>query len=363
MTTLLPDPVRRYAGDEIRDPDFEVSWAGAGPSPGYFYFGSEDGRLRLVAAEGLVPQNEFPAAKSREAINGAASLDQYIAVSTRSEFTLWSMPESGEDRRGEFFAGAHGVIATASGQFVAPLGHTGLLVVEPKLDAKTPMMLIKPVGDGLYFYQVVSLDTPGHPETLVCASRQGGIAALAFPRHDRPDTERVILSRTFPGLDVIDLCSLGSDLPVPAACAAGKDCTLVFVRDVLSKDDPVTLRFDGVQGTAYRVMSARGHLFLLTSSSLYIFPGLISRFLNGEPIERQLTLVHALPMEVVDANLADDRWLLVVTTEGVRVIDVDLLVGQAPIKEPDREDKEIRPTPSKPLWKTQGHEITMAPAA
>src|SRR5262249_48942599 len=69
-----------------------------------------------------------------------------------------------------------------------------------------------------YFYRVVTLSSIGHPETLACATRQGGIAALAVPG---PDTKPVISSSAYPGLDIVDVCSLGSGTSAPGVCAVG----------------------------------------------------------------------------------------------------------------------------------------------
>ncbi|MFL5242525.1 MAG: hypothetical protein ACJ8FY_10490 [Gemmataceae bacterium] len=217
------------------------------------------------------------------------------------------------------------------------------------------MMLIKPNGGDLYFYRVVSIDTTGNPETLACATRRGGIAVVALPR---ADAEQVVFSSTFPGLDIVDVCSIGSG--APAVCAAGKDCTLVFFRDVLRERKPITVKFDRVQGTAYRLMSARGHLFLLTSSSMYMFPGLTNRFLEGQPIGRLPAQVRSLPIEAVDANMSHDRWLLIVTTKGVIRFDVNLLVDQAPISGPHEDSEEASPKAMAPDWMTQGREATIA---
>ena len=343
MTLYLP-----FRGDTFQFPGFDVSWVGDGPYPGSVYFGSEDGRLMQVAVDRLVAKNEFQAAKSNEAINGAACVGPHLAVTTRSEVTIWSNLRSTEESWGKFPAGAHGVVATASGQFVVTLGRAGLLLVKPSSGHAIPMKLINQTSGDLYFYRTVSLDSTAHPETLVCATRHGGIAAIVVPR---PDTERIIFSSTFPGLDVIDICSLGSGLAAPAVCALGEDCTLVFFRDVLDDRKPVTLKFDRFQGTAYRLMSAKGHLFVLTSSSLYMFMGLTSRFVAGEPIELLPTLVREFKIEAVDANVLHDRWLLIVTTDGgVLRFDVDELVGQASMSGPAQPSHEFSPTLMAPDW-------------
>jgi hypothetical protein len=228
-------------------------------------------------------------------------------------------------------------------------------VFKPQPGEEIPMAVIKPRGSDLNFYRAVSLATTGHPETLVCAIRHGGIAALAIPG---PDTQSVVFSSTFPGLDLIDVCSLGSGLSTPAACGLGKDCILVFVRDVLGERKPVAIKLDAVQGTAYRLMSARGHLFILTSSSFYMFPELASHFLEGQPVERMPTQVREFRIEAVDANLIQDRWLLIVTTEGgVLRFDISELPAQASTCEGYEHGQEVSPTPITRDWATREAKI------
>jgi len=196
------------------------------------------------------------------------------------------------------------------------------------------------------------------PETLACATRRGGIAALSVPH---PGAEQVtISSSTFSGLDVVDVCSLGPRLPTPAVCAVGKDRTLVFFRNVLQDRRGVVLKFDRVKGTAYRLICAKGHLLLLTSRSLYIFKGLTRSYLEGQPIERVPTLVREIPMEAVDANLAHDRWLLVVTVAGVQVFDLNMLLGLEPTGQKHEEGQTFSPTNLSPHWATQDAEVAIA---
>jgi hypothetical protein len=336
----------------IRFSDFDVSWAGEGPHMGWLCFGSEDGRLRMTTTEGLVGDVQSLAVESSEAVNGAAFLGRFWAMSTRSEVVLFTRPATKDEKykRAVFPAGAHGVIATGAGQFVAPLGRTGLLVWKPELGDEQQPKICRPIGTQFYsFYRVFSLNA-GPSELIVCASRSGGVTVAPI---SSLNGETEINSYTFPGQDVIDVCALDTGGGGPAVAALGCDCTLVFFRDVQRDNRPLTLKFNGVQGTAYNLFSARGHLFLLTSRGLYILRGLAKRFLNGEPVDSQPTAVSEIPLEAVDANLVHDRWLLVVVADHTLLYDVEQLVGPESDGAEYRNGQSIVPTAQTPTWQSR----------
>jgi hypothetical protein len=124
-------------------------------------------------------------------------------------------------------------------------------------------------------------------------------------------------------VDLIDATSLRSTECPFAVAGLSLDCSLVLVRDTLSLDeqDPTRVRFDGLRGTPYSVLSAQGHIFLLTSAELVILPDLASRFLDGDRLDRAVHTYHT-PVEAVEAFIASDRYLMVITDEGVRVSEI-----------------------------------------
>jgi hypothetical protein len=337
-------------------PDFEVSWAGNYPWKRGFCFGSEDGRLLFSKQDG---QGELgPSgiqAPSHEAINGVAFLEDSIAISTRSDVSFVTPPQNG--RKGFLSGeprGAHGIIATKSGYFVAPLGRSGLLLVKPEAGPQQP---VATCGESLDFdfYRVISIPVQ-NSELLVCALRKGGVAALPVLANG---DKRPISSITFPGLDVVDVCPLGEGLNTPAAAALGKNSGLILFRDAFSDRNPVTFAFDDIRGTAYRVFCDHGNLFVLTSKALYVLARLAQRFLDGEDVAHQPTPVRTLPLEAVDANLAGDHWLLVVLPDRVLRIDLEQLVSQSSNGQPVEDKGEIRPIPATPDWNSNQEEAML----
>ena len=349
MTPTPPngDPLRLIVPFQF--PGFAISWAGPGGRDEDFCFGSEDGKLHFTTVDG-VPIGGFVSGEDNpEAVNGVAFIGPVIAVSTRNEVTFWTLPRPGsrEAQRAVFSCGAHGIIATAEGYFIAPLGRTGLMKVRAGREAEQPVTVSRATHQTFDYYKVVSLHSYGQPEVLACAARFGGVVGTELVQEDGRGQ---ISSMTFPGLDVVDICSLGTGVIPPAVAAVGRNGTLVLLRDVLHDRSPLTMRFEDIPGVAYRVFSAQGSLLLLTSTGLYVLAGLAQRFLAGEPVERTPTPARGIPLEAVDANLCGERWLLVVMPDGALRFDLNLLISNLPARAALEEERPVNPTLIQPRW-------------
>jgi hypothetical protein len=125
---------------------------------------------------------------------------------------------------------------------------------------------------------------------------------------------------------------------------------LVLSRDVLRDRSPVTMKFDDIPGTAYRIFSAQGSLLVLTSAGLYVLRGLSQRFLAGEPVDRGSSPVRGIRLEAVDANLCGERWLLVVMPDCALRLDLNFLVGSVSEGEPLEESRPAKPTTIPREW-------------
>ena len=287
----------------IQFDNFNVSWAGPRPRTEGFCFGSEDGGLLFTDSAG-VPLHREPdkVALSGEAINGVAFIRNWMAISTRKEINLFKgrRQEGQETLVTQIPFGAHGVIASASGFFLASLGRAGLMFVQPA-DGPEQSVKISTPAEALYVYRLIALRASNGQHIVACAARTGGVAAMKFEAEDQKQTLSLL---TFDGLDVVDLCPLNAGENGTAAAAVARDGTLILFRDVLHDRQPATLRYPGaIKGTSYRLLSCRGHLFLLTSKAMYVITGLIDRFLDGTA-NNQLTPILEVPLEAVDANLS-----------------------------------------------------------
>ena len=343
----------------IRFDDFDVSWAGASLRHDLFCFGSEDGRILFADWQGIVQHKPVPAAPSQEAINGVAFLQRWMSVSTRNEVMLWTPPrKAGDSSMGALIPmGAHGVIAGQSGYFLAPLGHAGLLFYRPTEGREQVVTVSSAATEGAYLYRLISLQASGGREIVACAARRGGVAAMEFKGEDQRHT---LSTFTFSGLDVVDICPLGTQAAPEGAAALGRDGTLILFRDVLHDRHPGTVKYESLKGTAYRLLSTRGYLFVLTSEGLYVIANLIDRFLNGVA-HNPVTPVLTVPMEAIDAGLGNDQWVWIVMPDGVLRFDVELLAQITPDDLAGGELREQIPTALTPDWRERRVEHSSRP--
>jgi hypothetical protein len=320
---------------------FEVCWAGPHPFQKGFCFGSLDGKIVFTDEIGAPLRPPGNGSISSEAINGVVCAGTWIVVTTRQEVNFWPRPgtEGGHQFGFAFPYGAHDVITTSSGYFIAPLGRTGIMAVQPPFRLETPVTVYSFDKSDLYAYRAIGLRSHTGSEILACACRRGGIAAGEFlgTQQKLPMT-----TTTFKGLDVVDVCPLDPGAGSQAVAVLGRDGTLILSRDVLRDKKPLTMKFSSVKGVAYRVLSCRGEIYVLTSKGMYVLGKLAGCFLARELVRGTMTPVLPLQMEAVDANLAANRWLLIVTANEVRKFDVDLIHQSIPEQQGQGEFQEFQ---------------------
>lgn len=312
----------------FRHPDFEVSWAGAVDNLRGYCLGSSDGKL-LFTDEQMAPISEpIRGSASGEAINGVAASKGWLAVTTRAEvnFMRPPSPDGSPQQTEEYQIGAHGVTVAPSGSFVIPLGHAGMIFVEPGSVSQAPRMAVTTDEAGFSFYRALALRGDKGQDVIACAGRRGGLGVLQVRSGEET---RQLSIQEFEGLDIVDVCGLTCAEAPMAVAAIATDGTIVFVRDLLGDAPHQNLRFETVKGTAYRLLSARGDLIVLTSRGLYVLSQLAAAFLGATPAEEFATPILTLDMEAVDANIVRDRWLLVVD-DGVPLFDIELIQQSAP---------------------------------
>jgi hypothetical protein len=98
-----------------------------------------------------------------------------------------------------------------------------------------------------------------------------------------------------------------------------------------------------VTGTVYRVLSARGDLYLLTSDALFVLVGIAARFLDLSVSGSVSTDILRIPIEASDANLVNQRWLLATGVDDLYRLDVEKMPCS-----PDREVAE--PIDARTVW-------------
>lgn len=320
---------RRELISLIALPDFEPSWGGPSFHGDGFCFGSEDGRVLLTDLDGVPRGPAETLSNLGEAINGLAFIaPRWLSFSTRDELVILTLSKTKPIVGATLPGGAHGVIASRSGYFLAPLGSSGLMVCRPTEDSHQSITVSRGTAEAIDIYQVTIFPDGSGRETVACAARMGGVAAMYFAGDSGNDGLSIL---TLKDLDVVDVCPVSPGNPALAALAT--DGTVILFNDAVRDRTPFTVRYEGLKGVAYRLLSCRGYLFLLTSQALYVIADLVKLSLSGFKGD-VTTPMLAVPMQGIDANLCDDDWLIVVTPDGALRFDVQLLDDYATSAQP-----------------------------
>ena len=250
-----------------------VAWAGQNPLGEGFCFGLESGGLVLTDTQGT-PQGSPGGADSKEAINGLAFSKGWLAVTTRADINFIGPGQRDREQVVIDGGGLDVVVAPRSGYFVVPIGPAGIMFVKPGITDKEPLLVSRSDKISLNYSSLLALPGPAEDDLIVAAGRRGGLGFVQFKEGTRGHN---LNSVKFHDLDLVDVCSMGG----LAVAAAAKDGSLVLFNDILTERNPQTVKFKGVQGTVYRLLYARGDLFVLTSKGLYGLFGLAQQFLNS----------------------------------------------------------------------------------
>jgi hypothetical protein len=283
--------------------------------------GSLDGRALFMDGRGNAIGEPVKVSASGEAINGVATFPKWLTASTRDEVNFWPVPDTpvGESLGFTFPHGAHMVIAAAAGYFIASLGQTGIMVAKPPFGVGMSGKVHNTRAEGLYIYRLTIVGTEDGKEVLACASRTGGITTMDL---SGPDEMRSMNTVTFEGVDFIDICPLAVGTASRAAVGLGLDGAMVLFSDIIDDKSPIMLKFDMLEGVAYRILSCRGDLYLLTSKALYALNSIAARFMAGEEVATD-TQIFTLSVGGVDINLVGEDSLAVTTASGVLVFDIN----------------------------------------
>lgn len=318
-------------------PEWETSWVGDCPWTRTRCYGSEDGRFIVEspgspdlddgnAVAGVLAQT-VPFTIATDPINDVAFSGDLFAASSRNEVVLGRRIGPDISRLDgfshPFIGGAHGVLAGRPGVFLAPIADRGLLILKVS-DEKVNARISSPPEAPFNFYRVVRLGDAESTNAFAAAGRRDGLLALELDDESNP---RSAIHHRFGGHDIVDVCSLGdAAVPFAAACVS-RDCVLFLSRNVLEENEPVAVRLGDLrENTAYTLLSAGGHLFLLTDENLVVIPRLASRFLDGERLGPELE-AGVLRVDAADAYLLRDEVILLLEESSVSEFRIADLVG------------------------------------
>jgi hypothetical protein len=311
-------------GQRYRSLDAEITWAGDCPWTGSYCFGTENGRVLFYKRDGQVASLEFSEMVADEAIDGVAFFQRFIGVSSRSELSFYRLgPDRVFERVLSGPGGAHGVVATPGGQFVAPMGTGGLFCVDFSTTNGPRAWIDHATGVLHNYYSLRYLGRSAGQDVLACAARNDGLLTIRF---DKNESRNQIIGLTASDIDFIDVCSLQAPQCPFAVAALCHDRSLIFVKNMLTEENPQTLRFDQFKGVPYSILSAQGHIFVLTSREIVVLPHLGSRYVSGEPLDHPIQYCHKA-VRAVDAFVSRDQELMILTDDGVNIFDILKLVN------------------------------------
>jgi len=295
----------------LRFDEDEVTAVCEGPSPGVLCFGTESGK---VVFHDLQAGTRKELEVMSDAINGVAVWRDLIGVSTRSEVSFYRQVLS--DKEVEFVTGvprgAHGILVTPNGHFVAPMATDGILCYDPTKERGRDLWADHPSHGDLNLYKLIHLGDPEGKELMASAARTDGLLTIGF---DASHTQNQIMGWTSRDLDIVDVCALRSaEFPL-AFAGLGLDRSLVFVRDPLVDEKPRRLLLQGIRGTPYAIQKAHDSLFLLTSNELIMFPN-ASAYLKNEKPDSSLPF-YSVTLHASDIQVIHNNWLAIFLDEKV----------------------------------------------
>jgi hypothetical protein len=194
------------------------------------------------------------------------------------------------------------------------------MYVKPGIGEKDPVTIGRSEKSDLNFCRVLALPGEGGNDVVVCAGRRGG---LGFANYREGIRGHTLHSVAFRDLDLVDVCSVATAEKPLAVVAAAKDGSLVFFDDILTDKSPKIIKFNGIKGTVYRVLSTQGVVYLLTSKGLFAFFRLAVALHQGDTSEHGITNILRMPIQAADANLVGNKWLLAVGTDDVFRFDLE----------------------------------------
>ena len=308
----------------IHLPDFDVTWAGPNPFGEGFCLGSEAGTLLFTDTQcrPLPTKLLGQASQSGEAISGVAFSQNWLAVTTRKDINLIRHQQlDGQGLQAVAISGgAPDVVVAPSGNFVIPLGQAGVMFLKPGMSVDDRVTIRNAEKHDLNFCRVVALEGEKDNDMIVFAGRRGGFGFSDFQNGVRG---QILHSVNFEELDVVDVCSMAIPNQPLAIAAAARDGSLLLFRDIRTDKEPLSLKFADVKGTVYRILSARGDIYLLTSRGLFVLFQLADRVRQGVPLGKFTTNVLRIPIEAADANVVDQKWLLAVGADHLFTFDLD----------------------------------------
>ena len=351
---------QNFAAPAITIPGQKVTWAGEGLRDDRFLFGTGNGLVLECGINGsLENMNFITVAEDEESINGLSFYHDdnclHLAATTRTDIILNSfIAYPMQKRTWHAGYGAHGVKRTLDNYFVAPAGPSGVVVLMLEPNGKNRVQSPPAIAElrDFYDFAMLGLDQHTGSEVSVFACRSDGLAffLVAPGKGLLPGKITKVGEKIVNFVGVISIRN--SEFPL-AMIALGKNRSIHFFRDPLHLREIDSLELPDLQGTAYKLLRYGMHLILLTSKGLCLFPEIIGQFHRGEYIGGERSARY-IPIEAIDMNIAFEKWLLIVTSDGV--VRMDLAALLPGVEMPDAIERRMS-NDIGALWKDEEHRV------
>ena len=113
------------------------------------------------------------------------------------------------------------------------------------------------------------------------AGRSGGLLAVTLDKNSVPQVLRSFQSVMKPK-DYVSVWGIGNEEMPYATISLSRDRRVNFSENLIEDRTPLTWFAPQTQGVAYSLFAAAGHVFILTSTGIYVGIDLVKRFLAGE---------------------------------------------------------------------------------
>ena len=276
-------PIRRFQSLRHQLPRESISWIGQGLETSSRFFGAFEGSFYDVkkAVNGKSWTTPFYR-DGLDAVNGAATLGEFLAVTSRSEIRLFGRdkPVRADDRSGlgKFLFGGHGVTAIQGlSTFLVSLGSHGLARIVP-VRKQVVAHLFDSFSIGINFYKAARVGVVADGELVATACRKSGVGVLVLNKERLREFSRL---RPFGGLDIIDIHPLRTPRLPRALLALSRDGTICFTPDILNSNKVTAIKPTVPMSEAYGMVVSDGHGFILTDSRLVCIPEIVDDMIKN----------------------------------------------------------------------------------
>ena len=306
--------------------DEVISWVGDCPWTGTLGFGTESGSFMSLtrSAKGdRIGSIQI----AHDSVNGAAFSGEIAAFTSRQSILVAKQARPGHIEvkplleRNE---GAHGVVAASSGEFLLPLGPSGILIACGDVDANEISCRRAQLSDNPFnAYRLILVGQDDGRDVFALAARGQGVFAFTY-------AGKWLVSHAvghhFSGRDIVDVCPASvTGFPL-GVLGLTREREVFFIPNVLRHNTPGMMSYPELTGSAYGIHSVDGHLFILTNRELVSIPGAVDQLSKSRfPTSQKIA---SMPTQASDLFVGGDNKLYLIDDSFVLELSPAALVGE-----------------------------------